>query len=400
MSIWQCPQGKAFIEKICDELFKGTHYVVCFPKPHITRFLSAFQTYAKQMLGGTKTVIWNGEQTLTDSLSSLFNCNIKNWLELPSYNLPNGISLLVLVISDSLPHECEQDFLHFLIHMKSHAHTLRDKGKTNAKWNLLVISNPDVCIPKDDMDMRVLRWWGMLRPSDLEYAIEQNTYPVLDSLDDAMLCWFKALCRGFAVCDPELVETLFNHLPHNSKELRKAFDQHPFYTKEISVLASQYTDIRELMVGRKIPSAKGIILWSLGIFDLDCHGVPSIHPVALAAANRTEELERMAVNGQIKVYLPMVQQVLDFIRRYMSYTFGSDWDKKSTTYEGMEYDIGKLPKYLSTFFYHNIPKDIYSLASLWRKVRHLLAHGHMVDQETAEKAVRLLCTLQDSGKYN
>lgn len=389
MNIWYCPQGKAFMRALCRTLEKEVeHAVVSLPERYIPSFLTEFSSYGRKSLGPFLTVQIEAGRPLAESLMPAFQTEggdeVLPLEDFPELQVKKG-STVVLRFPSQLAAIREECFS-FLEIMAAYAKACKDRGES-PRWNLIAVMPAQWPLPREEIGVKTFVWWGKLRPSDLEYAVEQTLEGL--ALNEAVYYWYYALCKGLAVVDPELVEAIVANPPTSAEQLADVVHNHELLREDVGELAQQYYDMGQSEANRQtLPRGIEAKLWHLGALDIDCYGKPALHPAALVASGLLTPLENLLVQGQMQVYLPLVQEVHSFICRMMEKRFGADWGKQDLqNYDSVESEIGGLPFYMKEYYERKIPQELLDLAFLWRAVRNTIAHGSIIPCNLALIAV-------------
>lgn len=388
MNIWYCPQGKAFMRALCRTLAKEVeHVVVSLPERHIPSFLTEFSSYGRKSLGPFMTVQIEDGRPLAESLMPAFQTEGRDVVlleDFPELQVKKG-STIVLRFPSHLSAN-RQECAGFLEIMAAHAKACKDR-RESPPWNLIALMPAQLPLPREEIGLKTFVWWGKLRPSDLEYAVEQTLEGL--ALNEAAYYWYYALCKGLAVMDPGLVEAIVSNPPVSARQLVEVVQGHELLRNDVGELARRYYEMGQSGINRQtLPHGIEATLWHLGALDIDCYGNPALHPAALVAAGLETRLETLLVQGQMQVYLPLVQEVHSFLCRMLEKRFGADWGKKNTQkYDSVESEIGKLPFYMKEFFRRKISQELIDLAFQWREVRNTIAHGSIIPCKLALIAV-------------
>ena len=397
MNVWYCPQGKAFMRTLCRTLAEeDEHAVVSLPERHIQSFVAEFLSYGKKTLGTLQTVTLEAGQPLAESLLPSFLSGAGEepvpLEEFPELMVRGG-STLVLLFPSELSAGAEE-YASFLELMAAHAKACKDQGKT-PRWSMLAVMPAHLPLPREEIGLKTFVWWGKLRPSDLEYAVEHALENM--GLSETSYYWYYALCKGLAGVDPELVEAIVNDPPLSAQEIANIVRGHELLREDVGRLAQKFWLERSWILNRGVlPRGDAAELWQLGALDIDCYGKPALHPAAMVAAGLENSLGDQLVRGQIQVYLPLTQEVHGFLCQMMRKRFGQDWGKKGTSYTSVEHEIGGLPSYMKTYYSKEIPKEFIKLAELWRDLRNKIAHNTIIPYELALLAVSLYVELRAS----
>ena len=380
MNIWNCPHGKAFMRSLCRLQEAGDrHVMVRLPERHMPSFLKEFCGYSTRFFGTVQKVILEDDQPLAKSLAPVFMSNgvdsplLEDYFTRTVKNSPN----LLLVLPPKSP-VAASDCRKFLEMAAAHAKAFQDEDK-RLLWSMVAVLPVQFDCPQEEIGLESWTWWGHLHPSDLEFSIEQA---LADITNEAAYYWYSALCKGLARMDPELVDAIVLNPPTSVEELADVVqDSQAMFSPEVIDLACRYLQDPPSAL-RRDTLPKGEVeaaLWKYGALDINCYGKPSLHPAVLVAAGHKEQLEKLVIQGQMQIYLPLVQEVHNFLCRTLTDLCGPDWSTRDTTkFQSVEQEIGALPLYMKTEFGMNIPKSLIDLAYTWREVRNVIAHNRMI----------------------
>lgn len=389
MSLWYSPHPKAFLREICQVVgAEKEHCVVSIPQHLLPSFREELLSYGRKSLGDFQVLQLNPQVGLLGNLAPLFNIDAGGDVKLS--DLPE-ITLLrcrnLVIFPPEKPLSWEEEFLAFVDTMAAHAKYCKDHGK-HMLWSMLIVIPAGSKMPHEDIGLRVLYWWGRLHVSDLEYAIESN-FGTSEAQEYHLYCWFYALCKGVASGDPRLVELFRQQVPIDVDTLVNALADHELCTEENARLVTSYLNSCEYSLTRDvIPKGVAAELWHCGILDFDCFGKLSLHPAALVAAQKIDVLERLVVKGQMQVYLPLAQEVHEFLYRKIEDLLGYGWDSRDKgNFPSVKSEIGPFSFYISKYFKDKLPKDIIKVAQGWRDLRNSIAHAQMIPFDMAVSRV-------------
>lgn len=389
MAIWQTPSGREFFDGVFATLFdKYEHCAVVLPEYLESGFVSAFSHCA----GATdaRVASLDPDLPLMENIAPEFaidNEKPRKFGDLVERHLGEG-RILILRFPAQVD-KWRREYREFISQMAAYAKEYKDSGRF-LNWSLVCVAPPGSGIDPDS-GLAVMNWWGRRYPSDMEFAIERALRPF--ELKYPVYIWRYAICRGLCDSAPELASLLAPRQMRTREEILDALKKHEFYNPRMGSLAREGASAGQ---GRgRPPSGKDSRLWQAGIFDCSCQGKPVFHPAALLAANFKNKVINMVIAGQMQIYLPLVQEVCQFILRRMRTRFGEGWiercDKPPT-------DIGPLAWQLGAHF-RNVAANEERLAKLWRDVRNRVAHASFLDSDLALKAMleyeRAVANFQD-----
>ncbi len=399
MNLWHCPSGKSFMRTVCQVLRTEEKFAcVVMPWYHIPDFVQEFIRYSQNYLGYAATSRVEPGIDLTQALERCFSIESTGLDDILSR--PALAMYLVLQVSPHLSHAEAAAVPKALEQVAHLAKIHKDDGRPLV-WRLLVVLPASYPWPRADVCLEVFYWWGRVCQSDIEYALEQSCAELAPGgFYEWEFFWLYALCQGLTVIDPLISVSLFTDMPTSAAEVYEMLQRHPVVDlDEETRKAVIDMDGQSIHANRALPPDGTLrLLWSRGAVDLAANGLVSIHPAALIAAKRFNSLERLVILGQIKVYLPLVQEVHAFLCSQLRKTCGCDWNKKSPDrYAGLNEEIGSLPRYMQDQLHGRYrPPELLDLAIQWRSIRNCVAHGRMIDCETALVAHKLFCRLRDT----
>lgn len=398
MSIWYSPHPKAFLREICTALAtEKEHCAVSVPQYLLSSFRDELISYGRKSLGQLRIPQIDPQSSLEQNLCPLFIFHHEDEAgiaSLPEATLSECRTLVIFLPETPLP--WEDEFFAFVNHMVAHAKFCKDQD-VHMPWSLLLVIPSGRRMPREDIGLKVFHWWGRLHVSDLEYAIEQ-VLGAAEVEEKHLYYWFYALCKGLASSDPGLVDFFLEALPTDMDSLVKALSLHELNTRENGQLVLSYLNAPHCHLDRHAPPQGAMApLWHRGILDIDCYGRTALHPAALLAAGQTAELERLAVSGQMQVFLPLAQEVHSLLYRKIEHILGPGWGRlNAENFPALDSEIGPLSHYLYTYYRSKLPIFLLNTAKHWRDLRNSIAHANMIPFAVALQAVRdYLCLLED-----
>lgn len=265
-------------------------------------------------------------------------------------------------------------------------------------WRALILVPYHLPSMRPESNLEIILGSGIFRTSDLEYAIERNLMENGIKSTSSRL-WLSSLCHGLGRADPEICNAIFRDLPLDRDDIISMLEDYP--------LGNIDNEIKKIIISfdkagnpAQCPYWEKSLLQDLGILEFDTDDNCKLHPAALAKAKRSNSIERLVVQGQTAIYLPLVQEAHNFICRRLGIACGEAWNKHSPeSWHGIEIDIGPLWGYMNAFLRGCCGEDLLELAGLWRNVRHRLAHGNMLDYIEARDAVELYEVLSGARDF-
>ena len=398
MNLWDCPSARVFMAKACTMVRSSAkHVCLILPNPFIWDFAEAFRSFAANHMGE----VWQINVQTNQDPEQTFLCqgfeeegrNLEQALE------TNAQSMYLLLVFDprTAPSEIYRKFCTQLATLSK---LYKDTSGT-LLWRVIFVWPASIPWPRADVCLETLFWWGQIHPSDTEYAIERFAEELNGIINEWEYTWLYALCQGLASSDPLLAEYIFKSLPISFEQIKQLLQSHPLALldrQSRQAVIDLDTQARRRLAQENPPEGNLRLLWSQGALDIYPNGIVKIHPAAFYAANRSVALEQLIVQGQIKVYLPLVQEVHAFLCRQLEHACGSDWTKKDENFANITEEIGKLPRYMYENLKGKYDPALLDLAHYWRIIRNNLAHSHMIDCETAIQAGKLYAELRDSLK--
>ncbi|MBQ7457426.1 MAG: hypothetical protein IJS54_07465 [Desulfovibrio sp.] len=384
MNLWKCPSAREFMQDVCQTVrIHDSHVCLVMPGLGINTFVQEFTAYAENYLSEIIPIeIGKHNDPKACFLSAFQTASAIPGLEAVMDCCAQSTYLLLVVSKDVAdPKGMIADLCQTIARLS------KQKKDANATllWRLIVVLPAHIPWPDETPSLKVNLWWGQIHPSDTEYAIEHCLRESIPSaLHEWEYLWLYSLCQGLAVIDPMIADTIFHQLPTCLEEIETLFDNHP--VRKLSPEA-QKAIIRLDTLGN-IPQDQPKdgdvrLLWSLGALDMRENVSAMLHPAAYVAANRISSLERLVVQGQIKVYFPIVQEVHGFLCSQLQKSCGDHWNKYDPHFQTINDEIGALPKYMSLYLKGKHDPELYELACSWRAIRNSLAHGTMIQCQTA-----------------
>ena len=428
MNIWYCPSGKGFLRDIRHAAEDSCHSVAIIPPTvDIEAFVNELGRYLTKKWGDVHVFSVDNEQSLLDGLRQIMNMNDMyatngsdgmNGMDdmddmdddIPAWSMDelvqmssNAGACLLAQVDGALSAEGTEALHRELKSLVQATKRWKEQGNSTY-WQLVLALPATVDLPcQSDVFVRDFACWGWLRPADLEYAIDLciDDLCIRQSLsqDSATWFWICALCRSLAGMDPTLASPLLQTTPRTMEDIQALLERQPAaaLAERLKSDVHQMEEQRHCFTGlwpAQPPTRLAEKLWRAGLYNLNCHGRPCLHPVALAVCKRSRTLEQMVVRGQIQVYLPMVQEVHHFLLDVLGNLL-PDWQQNiGSGYEGYHWDIGPLVACLQTSV-PCCPPELVTLARLWRDVRNLLAHNKFLPFDRAIDACRAYEEAQD-----
>lgn len=396
MMLWQCPGHREVLDEIFEKLKKGLeHIIIYLPCWRMDEFWNSVRSVNELYRYPFAFPI---SLPLDSPYDYLARCAVDpskfdktKLMEQPM----NKENICLLIPADS-PHSLEQEWIDFIEELNAQTSDYLNRQRIisgsadssiSLPWRLLIILPTYFNSPKNDTNLETYLWSGITRKSDLFYAIERCTeeYNVINT---SSRLWLDSICQGLGMRDASLCPYFFKDPPLDEEEVLKKLKDYPFLKMDADLINSvravddgsyQERDFRKEMKE----------LQDYGIFDLDCRNVKGLHPAALAQADCKKAITRLLWQGQIRTYLPLVQEVISFIQTRLNLCYGDDWDKKDPNYSGFEMDIGPLTKYINIYFKKDCDYELLNLAACWCFVRNELAHGRLICLEKAIEAVEI-----------
>lgn len=385
MNIWQSPGAREFMDEIFEILQSGNrHLVIYLPSFRMQSFVDGFGSYCRKYYGGILHIRAEDGQMPPDCLGQCFDNSGSICLENLGAARPLACNILIelpKVVDAAQWAEWEL----FFDALCCSAKQFIDYGSV-LPWRMLILVPSHLPSMKPDSNLEIVLGSGFFRGSDLEYSIERNMdeYGVQST---STRLWLSALCHGLARADPEICNAIFELLPISFQEIISLLEEYPLgnIDDEIKKIIISFDNM-----GRPVNTLdrEKSLLQDLGILEFDTDNNYKIHPAALARAKRANSIERLVVQGQTGIYLPLVQEAHNFICRQLGILCGDGWNRHDPeSWPSIETDIGPLWGYMNVFLRGCCGGDLLELATLWRNVRHTLAHGNMLAFADARKAI-------------
>ena len=403
MNLWACPNAKEFMRDICQLVRTNDQYAcVIIPKNYVLDFAEQFINYSQNFLGDILRINIDA----ADNIESVFldaafpqsenPMSLHTALETAAENM-----YLLLVISPDLQDPLEK-CREFFEHLAQLVKIRKDTCAETLLWRIIAVWPAHVMWPRAEVGLELRYWFSQIRQSDIEYVIERCWLEQGEQLKERELLWLYALCQGLATIDPMLSVDIFKNLPTSIDDIQAILEEHGLYNidRDLRQKVIRMDSSASAKMSTALPPTRGDAydLWSHGALDVRTNGFPALHPAAIHAANRINSLERMVVQGQMKVYLPIVQEVHTFICTQLQKDIGDTWNKKDEKYSSLNEDICALPRYMSEYLKGRHDPELYDLAIAWRNIRNCLAHSHMLGCADLLCAYKLYEKLRDRLK--
>lgn len=397
MTIWQCPHYREFLESIWEELQKGDHHLVIqLPAWQIGELRDAIYAFYKRY---HYSMAFPVSEANISPEEYLRQCA----LEPDSFSLDNLTERkmvsenILLALPEDMEEEAREKWNEFFDKLSSDAREYQKRFFGDNEdfrqalplpWRLLALMPTHFPSPKPETSLEIFLGSGMAMRSDLEYAIESCLMESNIRRESSRL-WLKAICQGLGTRDVGLCRNIFEFLPLDLDEVMEMLKACPFPEMDEAVIRAVIA-IDEGNTQNGCSFSERQNLRDYGILENDCENMERLHPVALARANRPYSVYRLLLQGQIRTYLPMVQEVQAFIHEELERLCGSGWHTmESEKYPGLAMEIGPLAGYMSRWLKGCCGYDLLNLAFLWRDLRNNVAHGVLLDYEHARDAVDL-----------
>lgn len=394
MNTWQCPHPRAFLEKIWGALHEGDrHLVIQMPGWQIDAFLEEFNAIG---LHNRESFI------ITDSNAYLepeeyIKRSLKKEIELTPENyshLELTVENIILRMPDDPDDNLLAKWLEFYDKLARSARDYQEAHQDGTRgrrfpllWRTLTLMPAHFPSPTPETSLEIYLN-DRIYQSDLEYAIE-SCCEDMGIRDLGSMLWLSSLCQGLALNDLNLCNHIFDNLPLSMDEIEDLLRDYPVIRLD--------TDMRNAVIALDDNGARHVCnrtilscLRDYGLLEYDCHDMERLHPAALAQARRPASIEKMVNKGQIKIYFPVVQEVLNFIIGHLTRACGPDWHKHDPkNFPTVDREIGPLPAYMRQYLRAYCSAELIVLAEKWRDLRNRIAHGKMLDFVMAREAVKL-----------
>lgn len=385
MNVWECPNARGQMDEFYEILKTGQkHIVYILPRFRMAGFAAGFCEFSRRYYDDAAIAFCENNDIPVDCLGRFFGEDagktLNELMEKPASHIT-----IMLVLPGNPDEKCAGRWIDFFQQLGAASKSCLERGYP-LLWHILAVVPAQMPEPKPESALEFFLGSGIWRSSDLEYVVEQNIRDYEISAASSRL-WLYALCLGLGRSDPGVCNAIFEAMPMNEEEI-------------LAMLASyEYEDLNDELKAavialdggaKKISWHELTLLRDYGILDFDADGKESLHPAALCRARRPQPIKRMVVQGQIRVYLPLVQEVHHFIQGRLKKLWGENWHKfDEAAFPNIQIDMGPLCAYMNKYLRGQCGADLLELARMWRDVRHTLAHGNILDFDTARSAVML-----------
>ncbi len=248
-------------------------------------------------------------------------------------NLAELDDLPEVIILEGL-HELQDDgrlaWLAFLKQWAQVCQTLADSGKEPTR--LCVITQAEATIthvPESGLHLAIHWWWGF--PS----ALDMRLLCRLNNASENSYClarWREYLLPALAGCDLSLAEYLWDSLDSSTEELVQhldAFAQSRGWTADNLEAWAAETSISSVGYehGRRMPSppSRWRALWAHGALHWTQEYGLELHPAALVALGRENDLKHRLWRGQAELLLPLIDHLRLTLCDELTRRHGPDW---------------------------------------------------------------------------
>lgn len=398
MLFWKCPHPREFLDFIFETLRQGDHHAaLLIPHWKISGFSDALHAANQKYRYSLDFPVISAD---ADPLDCFRQCaEDPDGLELKDLQ---GRAMrkdnLIIALPTGLDASGQERWLGLIKKLSADAKEYHERVSGSAEdayftlpWRALFIIPSHFPDPEPETSLDIILADGRASQSDLEYAIENCVEEFALSKAWSRI-WLEAVCQGLGIRDVSLCPHMFRELPMDLDGVMDALRSFPFPELD--------EELKRSVIELDNPAAQDNNLWiakrllrDLGILELDCHRVERLHPAALARAGRSRSIERLLVQGQARVYLPLAQEAHAFICGRLSHIFGGGWHTLDpANFPNPDIEIGPLAFYIDKVLKRSRGQDLTDLkdlAFLWREARNTIAHGRLLDVATAREAVEL-----------
>lgn len=389
MTPWELPAGNFFLEEInrgCDD---GCHMVIVLPAPLLIEAVGAVdEHFYRQRMMARQIELTPGLTALATICEKMMLESRQDWKMLLRTDLDTQFVLLSGF--EALPESEQAEISRELMQVARFSHS------GEACWHFLLFVLPgDDSYFKTDLRLRIISWWNRLGPVDIEYAFQKVvSSQAIENYVDFLWCY----SLFHALRDPSLAFSIVDTLPRAFEEVQAMLEEHSLFEE-----AQKYS---ESISNYQQNNAKFYIYDKKGGAPVDKKAVPmwrhgfvcengSLHPVAIHAAKRTKDLKKCIAKGQIRVLLPIIQDVHAGLLAYLNKTLPDGWlnqiEKDEDIREGIRTEIGPLAFCIKRLCYDKkiVRKHVCDLAFAWRKIRNSLAHYEPIQYDELNDALVL-----------
>lgn len=388
MTPWELPTGNAFLEEIGKGHEDGCHMVIVLPATMLTESTDAVAKYFYQQRVATCHVTLKPGMSVRLAICNELNLPIQDWKVLLQTDIDE--KLVLLSGFEVLPKDEQANVTQELIQAARLSHS----GENCWYFLLFVLPGDDGNL-RTDLRLRIIPWWNRLGIVDVEYVFQRavSSQSIESDID---FLWCYSLLHSLR--DPSLATTIINNLPRTFEEIQTILEEHPLfdvaqkYSENISCYQQHSAVLYIYDKEGKTPIDKKIVpMWRHGFI---C-GNDSLHPVAMHAAKRTKDLEKCIAKGQVRVLLPIIQDVHTALMAYLNVNLPGGWlnriEKDEDLREAIRTEIGPLTFCVKKLCYEErlIGKAVCDLAFAWRGIRNSLAHYKPIQYGDLKSALAL-----------
>lgn len=360
--IWSLPCALDFLDEVGVSIAGGRHCVLRLPEPLIEGVVDALE----DRLGRSADVYWLGDGMYKpEQMADHIDVDDRRLIVLDA---------LRAGMQDS---EGWRDLI-------SGASAIAHRANVDRPV-LVALAEPSFDAPDVDTYLDHHVWWGRVRGLDVELAVEGalRRQPPPEAADHY---WLRAICLGLMGADLRLIERIVERMPQAVDEIIDCLGAPTSLGRERAGMAVDPLGIYDTDARAPPTDAGEVELWRQGLFDARPGRGVQLCPSLLTANSARRTLEDRLRWGQMRVILPLTDQVrLDLLRRLEAHA-GADWHKLaprgalSKRERGdTRRSLGKLARWLrGAREAHPAFAQLAEVAQRWSKVRDTLAHGWLL----------------------
>ncbi len=386
---WSLPGPSIYLERVLDALRSQKHVVLVIParirdKNPVAAVRAKVRTEGVGEVTRASVPVVKGvsPEALLCGALALSDAHLTMDEILSARNAPSR----VVALDDlwGIDGEMREAWVHLLTSAGEHA-----QACGGAPFSLVALLDPSLPLPKENVFLRLVRWWGVQRLVDVECAVERYFTANLPRRA-AETYWLRAACRGVACWDPDVAQMILEKRPLSVDDIVQCLGEDSNGIK----LAVPPSTVMDSFVpyGHRVraPEMDPNLsrLWKAGLVEwIDGSGIV-VHSLALACHGGRNAIAKRLWQGQTEVLLPLVEHVRQAVLDWLNSAFGDTWIHLCTPDEGhlsgvME-EIGPLAHHAfgpkSPLRARNHPgfPTARSVALAWKGIRNRLAHKEVV----------------------
>lgn len=387
--LWQLPNPSRFLDGITESLASSKHVIVMLPEPLLTSDPVSLLSKRLSHIGlGSLTEVQLRKSDHEDVLDAI--------VEELGYDQCEIDSVEAFLDMEDVPsryiaitgvENCGLSWMSGLSNLISKAGE-HAKVSENISFNLLALVSPRFSPPPDNLMLAHHTWWGVLSSVDIDHVTECHMadYPP-SSIPEKY--WLRAMCRGVAKTDPDLVQLIIETSPKSIDELCEIISCHRSDSfKDIPQKYFKYPDL-SLGTAKIKPPNNGVLreLWNGGYLDWHDGSGIIFHPYLLYSCGLQQEIARMVWKGQMQIILPLAEQARQCIIFWLTREYGDHWPNilvgilPEEELSGLTSEIGPLCHYLfrnKSVIKHSSFAKMSDMGWKWRNIRNEISHGRSI----------------------